>query len=108
MIDSKDKESLSLLQKGMYNRKLKNIVKVCELLKEFNAWITPTQWDARFDIKMSLFLAQASDANMRVFMEMPTSEDSKLKHSGGISTKMKVNTEAKNSSVIAADDENLM
>jgi len=42
MIDSKDKETLSLLQKGMYNRKLKNIVKVCELLKEFNAWITPT------------------------------------------------------------------
>lgn len=42
------------------------------LLKNFNAFINEMEWNSRFDLKMDMFLSQVADANLRIFMGMPT------------------------------------
>lgn len=87
-----ESDQISHLQKLLYKKKLTNISKVCDLLTSFNSWITPSAWDNRFDIKLTLFLEQTASANMRIFMGMPRAEDLKVK--AAAASMFKTNPEA--------------
>jgi len=60
-----------------YADKLKRVERCVILLKNFNSFITEMGWNSRFDLKMDMFLLQVADANLRIFMGMPTAEDLK-------------------------------
>ena len=69
----------STAQKFIYGQKVKRIEETIELIKGFGDWISESKWDKRFDIKMSLFLDQVADANLRIFMGQASAKDTKVK-----------------------------
>jgi hypothetical protein len=55
-----------------YADKLQRVKRCVALLKNFDAFINEMEWNSRFDLKMDMFLSQVADANLRIFMGMPT------------------------------------
>ena len=56
---------------------MEKISECIKMLQEYGNFVEAETWNERFSVTLEMFLEQVADANLRIFMGMPTAEDLK-------------------------------